>query len=587
MEASKEQLSTSPKSRTSRPPSFADSPKEDKENEKEKRDGSNKDDSGSESDTEDSSEESSEEDSEEEERGGQPAVNSVTARTRPTVNFLPANSVVNSLKKPVDESDSEEETGSETEESSEEEGEEEEPVKRDTRTSITSSTTRPSAPSRFQSAPASAPSKPGVGGTSKLLKSPFLDNDKKANNPSSPVSKTEPYARTSRFGDGADGKEEAKSRFGSYVTRTTADTTSNATSTTTSAARSGISSTPSEDTLAKTKRQTKKVTQRAGTSYVGFSGRGNADDDEMNGEDGKSNDIAHGKGAEERKDTSVRRNSKEETKSTRPTSTADKFLSRRNRPIETVEDKNEEAKIPEWKRRQIEREREREKEKEKEQEKERERQKERERGKEKEKESEMPSYRRPRQDREKDKEKEKEEKEKEDDDSFALATQRARRARRLINKRRGGSDEEETEEAKDPKKNTNLNEENDEKASLASRRRSQETRHDEVKSTTDRIRVGRTTDSKGPFGTSKANTIITETDPQKLKERLQVAQLELQEYKVKLEKALQAKEELERKYSNVEDDLKQLTDLKADNQRLKDENGALIRVISKLSRPPT
>lgn len=587
MEASKEQLSTSPKSRTSRPPSFADSPKEDKENEKEKRDGSNKDDSGSESDTEDSSEESSEEDSEEEERGGQPAVNSVTARTRPTVNSLPANSVVNSLKKPVDESDSEEETGSETEESSEEEGEEEEPVKSDTRTSITSSTTRPSAPSRFQSAPASAPSKPGVGGTSKLLKSPFLDNDKKANNPSSPVSKTEPYTRTSRFGDRGDGKEETKSRFGSYVTRTTADTTSNATSTTTSAARSGISSTPSEDTLAKTKRQTKKVTQRAGTSYVGFSGRGNADDDEMNGEDGKSNDIAHGKGAEERKDTSVRRNSKEETKSTRPTSTADKFLSRRNRPIETVEDKNEEAKIPEWKRRQMEREREREKEKEKEQEKERERQKERERGKEKEKESEMPSYRRPRQDREKDKEKEKEEKEKEDDDSSALATQRARRARRLINKRRGGSDEEETEEAKDPKKNTNLNEENDEKASLASRRRSQETRHDEVKSTTDRIRVGRTTDSKGPFGTSKANTIITETDPQKLKERLQVAQLELQEYKVKLEKALQAKEELERKYSNVEDDLKQLTDLKADNQRLKDENGALIRVISKLSRPPT
>lgn len=90
----------------------------------------------------------------------------------------------------------------------------------------------------------------------------------------------------------------------------------------------------------------------------------------------------------------------------------------------------------------------------------------------------------------------------------------------------------------------------------------------------------RTIDSKGPFGTSKvrtlqlflrrlqneipitsaiavkesllrniytifgiflhqANTIIAETDPQKLKERLQVAQLEIQEYKVKLEKALQ------------------------------------------------
>ena len=36
-------------------------------------------------------------------------------------------------------------------------------------------------------------------------------------------------------------------------------------------------------------------------------------------------------------------------------------------------------------------------------------------------------------------------------------------------------------------------------------------------------------------------TTITETDPQKLKERLQEAQLELQEYKIKLEKALQVR----------------------------------------------
>ncbi|KAJ7379194.1 hypothetical protein OS493_017697 [Desmophyllum pertusum] len=57
----------------------------------------------------------------------------------------------------------------------------------------------------------------------------------------------------------------------------------------------------------------------------------------------------------------------------------------------------------------------------------------------------------------------------------------------------------------------------------------------------------RASDSKGPFGTSKANTATTETDPQKLKERLQETQLEVQDYKVKLEKALQAKEELERK----------------------------------------
>ncbi|KAF7693757.1 hypothetical protein HF521_007510 [Silurus meridionalis] len=41
---------------------------------------------------------------------------------------------------------------------------------------------------------------------------------------------------------------------------------------------------------------------------------------------------------------------------------------------------------------------------------------------------------------------------------------------------------------------------------------------------------------------------------------------------------------LERKISEMEEELKMLPDLKADNQRLKDENGALIRVISKLSK---
>ncbi|XP_040266459.1 protein phosphatase 1 regulatory subunit 12A-like isoform X3 [Bufo bufo] len=41
---------------------------------------------------------------------------------------------------------------------------------------------------------------------------------------------------------------------------------------------------------------------------------------------------------------------------------------------------------------------------------------------------------------------------------------------------------------------------------------------------------------------------------------------------------------LERRVSELKDELKVLGDLKADNQRLKDENGALIRVISKLSK---
>jgi len=41
---------------------------------------------------------------------------------------------------------------------------------------------------------------------------------------------------------------------------------------------------------------------------------------------------------------------------------------------------------------------------------------------------------------------------------------------------------------------------------------------------------------------------------------------------------------LEKKLAEMEDELKSLEQLKADNQRLRDENGALIRVISKLSK---
>ncbi|TMS05958.1 Protein phosphatase 1 regulatory subunit 12A [Larimichthys crocea] len=41
---------------------------------------------------------------------------------------------------------------------------------------------------------------------------------------------------------------------------------------------------------------------------------------------------------------------------------------------------------------------------------------------------------------------------------------------------------------------------------------------------------------------------------------------------------------LERRMAELEEELKVLVDLRADNQRLKDENGALIRVISKLSK---
>lgn len=88
---------------------------------------------------------------------------------------------------------------------------------------------------------------------------------------------------------------------------------------------------------------------------------------------------------------------------------------------------------------------------------------------------------------------------------------------------------------------------------------------------------------------------------EKLKSNLREAQLELADIKAKLERVVKKQDQsssqaglleaekrekrvLERRMTEMEDDLKVLTDLKSDNQRLKDENGALIRVISKLSK---
>nr|XP_060628517.1 protein phosphatase 1 regulatory subunit 12B isoform X9 [Anolis sagrei ordinatus] len=92
------------------------------------------------------------------------------------------------------------------------------------------------------------------------------------------------------------------------------------------------------------------------------------------------------------------------------------------------------------------------------------------------------------------------------------------------------------------------------------------------------------------------------SENQKLKSKLQDAQVELVDIKAKMDKIAQQKQEktsdrssmlemekrekraLERKLSEMEEEMKVLTELKSDNQRLKDENGALIRVISKLSK---
>lgn len=88
---------------------------------------------------------------------------------------------------------------------------------------------------------------------------------------------------------------------------------------------------------------------------------------------------------------------------------------------------------------------------------------------------------------------------------------------------------------------------------------------------------------------------------ERLREALTETTLQLAQLKVKLERATQQQERfaerpallelerferraLERKAAELEEELKALSDLRADNQRLKDENAALIRVISKLSK---
>nr|XP_015197716.1 PREDICTED: protein phosphatase 1 regulatory subunit 12B-like isoform X11 [Lepisosteus oculatus] len=88
---------------------------------------------------------------------------------------------------------------------------------------------------------------------------------------------------------------------------------------------------------------------------------------------------------------------------------------------------------------------------------------------------------------------------------------------------------------------------------------------------------------------------------EKLKSKLEDSKKELAKIRTQLDKVTQKqdsmsekstvfetekreKRTLEKKVSEMEEELKVLTELKSDNQRLKDENGALIRVISKLSK---
>ncbi|XP_012668922.1 protein phosphatase 1 regulatory subunit 12C isoform X2 [Otolemur garnettii] len=108
-------------------------------------------------------------------------------------------------------------------------------------------------------------------------------------------------------------------------------------------------------------------------------------------------------------------------------------------------------------------------------------------------------------------------------------------------------------------------------------------------------------ESEQPDGGFRKLYVELRRENERLREALTETTLRLAQLKVELERATQRQERfaerpallelerferraLERKAAELEEELKALSDLRADNQRLKDENAALIRVISKLSK---
>uniref|UniRef100_A0A8I6GFZ2 Protein phosphatase 1 regulatory subunit n=1 Tax=Rattus norvegicus TaxID=10116 RepID=A0A8I6GFZ2_RAT len=204
---------------------------------------------------------------------------------------------------------------------------------------------------------------------------------------------------------------------------------------------------------------------------------------------------------------------------------------------------------------------------------------------------------------------EKEEADLDDQSSNRLSV---RERRRLRDRRRGTGinfwtkDEDETDVSEEVKEawherlsrlesggsNPTSSDSHSDRASARARREAREAR---LASLTSRVEEDSSRDYKKLYESAL-------TENQKLKTKLQEAQLELADIKAKLEKMAQQKQEktsdrssvlevekrerraLERKMSEMEEEMKVLTELKSDNQRLKDENGALIRVISKLSK---
>lgn len=128
------------------------------------------------------------------------------------------------------------------------------------------------------------------------------------------------------------------------------------------------------------------------------------------------------------------------------------------------------------------------------------------------------------------------------------------------------------------------------------------TKFNHLESGTDRSsrsRISSSSDIRNENGEIDYKKLYEEqlVENERLKEKLRKSDEELRDTKQTLEKInlvtsknslseLEKRERraMERKLSEMEEELKNLENLKSENQRLKDENGALIRVISKLSK---
>ncbi|CAB1353335.1 unnamed protein product [Coregonus sp. 'balchen'] len=82
---------------------------------------------------------------------------------------------------------------------------------------------------------------------------------------------------------------------------------------------------------------------------------------------------------------------------------------------------------------------------------------------------------------------------------------------------------------------------------------------------------------------SKQELVLVQTQLERVTQR-KITMTERSNERSMLETEKRETRVLQKKISDMEDEVKVQTELKNENQRLKDENGALIRVISKLSK---